>query len=55
MFVMSGKLKVCLISGEYILGEGDSIYFDGGELTEISNASDKKRARWISMITPPVF
>jgi transcriptional regulator with XRE-family HTH domain len=54
IFVLSGCLKVALDDGEYFLDSGDSIYFPGATLTELSCASDKEVA-WISVITPPVF
>jgi quercetin dioxygenase-like cupin family protein len=52
--VVSGVLKVGLLSGEYFLKPGDSIYFDGPSIVEISCASDEE-AVWFSVITPPVF
>jgi transcriptional regulator with XRE-family HTH domain len=54
ILVLSGALKVGLQDGEYILNEGDSIYFEGFQLKELSCESDQK-AVWVSVITPPVF
>ncbi len=52
--VLSGVLKVRLLTGEYLLNPGDSIYFEGASLIELSDASDEDVA-WLSVITPPVF
>lgn len=54
ILVLSGTLKVGLQGEAYILNEGDSIYFEGSQIIELSCAGDKK-AVWISVITPPVF
>jgi len=54
ILVLSGSLKVGLQGEEYILNEGDSIYCEGSQLTELSCASEKK-AVWVSIITPPIF
>ena len=52
ILVLSGALKVSLQEAEYVLKEGDSIYFEGAQLTGLSCAGDEK-AEWVSMITPP--
>jgi transcriptional regulator with XRE-family HTH domain len=54
IFVLSGQLAVGLLSGEYLLDPGDSIYFYGDELESLSCGSDEE-VRWISCITPPAF
>lgn len=54
IFILTGSLKVVLGEEEYILNEGDSIYFEGQQLRELSCASTGKTS-WISVITPPVF
>lgn len=54
ILVLSGSLKVGLQEETYILNEGDSIYFEGYQLKELSCESDQK-AVWVSVITPPVF
>jgi transcriptional regulator with XRE-family HTH domain len=54
ILVISGVLKVVLQEEEYILQEGDSIYFEGSQIKELSCAGEKK-TMWISVITPPVF
>ncbi len=54
IYVLSGQLVVGLLSGEYLLNPGDSIYFRGEELQAISCGSDEE-VRWISCITPPAF
>jgi len=55
IFVVSGKLRIGLKEKTYTLSPGDSIYFDGYDLNEISCASEDQDAIWISVITPPVF
>ena len=55
IFVVSGKLQLGLKDKKYVLSPGDSIYFDGYDLNEISCASEDQDAIWISVITPPVF
>lgn len=52
--VLSGSLKVRLVTGEYLLNPGDSIYIEGSSLLELACASDDG-VSWISVITPPVF
>lgn len=52
--ILSGSLKVVVGEEEYILAPGDSIYFEGHALKELSCASDQP-VNWISVITPPVF
>lgn len=54
ILVLSGSLKMVLLDVEYILHEGDSIYFEGQNLQELSCASEQKTT-WLSIITPPVF
>lgn len=54
IYLMSGNLRVVLNDTEYLLNEGDSIYFHGSTLREI-NAVGKKEAVFISVITPPVL
>jgi transcriptional regulator with XRE-family HTH domain len=54
ILVLSGALKISLQDGEYILNQGDSIYFEGAQLVSLSCASNEK-AEWVSIITPPVF
>lgn len=60
IFVVEGSLIVKLTGGEYTLDAGDSIYFNGSQLIEIRCACESctnqgNGARWISVITPPVF
>jgi quercetin dioxygenase-like cupin family protein len=54
ILVLSGVLKVVVEDDQYILETGDSVYFEGQGLKEISCASANK-VTWISVITPPVF
>jgi transcriptional regulator with XRE-family HTH domain len=55
IFLLVGKLLVGLKDKEYILNPGDSIYFEGFDLTKLICASENEDAVWISVITPPVF
>ena len=54
VLVLSGALRVVLEDETYILNVGDTIYFEGANLRELSCASDDK-VTWVSVITPPVF
>lgn len=54
IMVLSGSLLVGIDEGKFTLNAGDTIYFEGQRLKELSCASDEK-AVWISVITPPVF
>jgi transcriptional regulator with XRE-family HTH domain len=54
ILVLSGCLRVRLEEETYILNPGDTIYFEGPHLKELSCASDEK-VNWVSVITPPVF
>jgi transcriptional regulator with XRE-family HTH domain len=54
IYVLSGKLKVVLDSGDFVLCPGDTIYFEGKQLQELICASNEA-VRWISVITPAVF
>jgi len=54
IYVLSGLLRVELKSGTHLLQPGDTIYFQGMDLLDLTAASDEN-AVWISVITPPVF
>lgn len=54
IYLLEGRLKVCLQSGEYILETGDSISFNGITLREIC-AVGEQEAVFLSAITPPVL
>ena len=54
IYVMQGSLRVRLHETDYVLQEGDSIYFHGSSLQEIC-AQGKRQATFISVITPPVL
>ncbi len=54
VMVLSGSLKVVLENEIYILEPGDTIYFEGEQLRDLSCASEEK-VTWVSVITPPVF
>ena len=54
IFLLEGVLTVTLKNQAYTLNAGDSIYFNGDDLVKLT-CGDEKPARWISVITPPVF
>ncbi|MBN1259146.1 MAG: helix-turn-helix transcriptional regulator [Anaerolineae bacterium] len=54
IYVVSGVLQVELDTGAYVLGAGDTMYFEGAALRSFSAVSDED-AVWIAVITPPVF
>lgn len=55
IYILSGSLIVGLGSERYQLNPGDTIYFEGYDLTELMCASEDEDAVWISVITPPAF
>lgn len=55
IFLISGSLKIILKGKIHLLYPGDSIYFEGFDLEELSCASEDQDAIWISVITPPIF
>ena len=55
IFIIGGRMKIMVNQKEYILNPGDSIYFNGFDLEELSCASDDQDVIWISVITPPIF
>jgi transcriptional regulator with XRE-family HTH domain len=54
IFVLQGKMRVRLDDTDYELVPGDSVYFEGQRLREISAVGEEKLA-FISVITPAVF
>lgn len=52
--VISGVLNVGLGEEDFLLHSGDSITFNGKDLTRMLCGSDQEVV-WISVITPPVF
>lgn len=54
IYVLTGTLKVGIDDTIYILNAGDTIYFEGPHLKELTCGSDEDTT-WISVITPPVF
>jgi transcriptional regulator with XRE-family HTH domain len=62
IYVLSGALLVRLQQEnapysleEYVLGPGDSIYFEGSQLRALECASQTEDVVWISVFTPAVF
>jgi len=54
IYVLQGQVEIKLNEKTYLLGPGDTIYFDGAILQSIEPRGDQT-ARFISVITPPVF
>jgi len=52
--VMQGQLEIQLGEEVYLLGPGDSIYFEGPLLRRLAARGDVT-LRFISVITPPIF
>ncbi len=55
MYCLTGVLKVGILDQVYTLEAGDSLYFDGTQLSSITSGSDTEETIWISVITPPAF
>lgn len=54
IFVLEGKIKIVLASEEYILEQGDSLYYNSGKMHTISNYIDGT-SKFIGVNTPPSF
>ncbi len=54
IYVLQGQLEIELDKDIYLLGPGDSVYFEGFELCRLAARGDTP-LRFISMITPPIF
>ncbi len=54
IYVLQGTLEIELHSQTYLLGPGDSIYFQGPQLRRLTTRGDET-LRFISAITPPIF
>ena len=54
IYVLQGQLEIMLGEKEYVLGPGDSVYFEGPMLQRLASRGDET-LRFISVITPPVF
>lgn len=54
IYVLQGQLEIRWSGKEYILGPGDTIYFEGPLLERIATRGDQT-LRFITVITPPVF
>lgn len=55
IYVLSGSLIVGLGSERHRLDPGDTIYFEGHNLSEITCASEDEDAVWVSVLTPPAL
>jgi transcriptional regulator with XRE-family HTH domain len=54
IYVLQGQLEIELGEDTYLLGPGDSAYFDGPLLRRLAACGDTT-LRFISVITPPIF
>jgi len=54
IYVLEGQLEVQLGEETYLLGPGDSVYFDGPLLRRLVARGDTT-LRFFSVITPPIF
>jgi len=54
IYVLQGILEIELHDQTYLLGPGDSIYFEGPRLRRLTTRGDET-LRFISAITPPIF
>jgi len=54
IYVLQGQLEIQLGEEIYLLGPGDSIYFEGAMLRRLAARGDVT-VRCISVITPPIF
>jgi uncharacterized cupin superfamily protein len=54
IYVLQGQVEIQLGETVYVLGAGDTIYFDGAMLQRIEPRGDQT-ARYLSVLTPPVF
>jgi len=54
IYVLSGELLVELKTGEYLVHQDESIFFEGYDLICMKNVSDEETS-YLSIITPPVF
>jgi transcriptional regulator with XRE-family HTH domain len=54
IYVLQGQLEIELAEEVYLLGPGDSVYFEGPRLRRLAARGDET-LRFISVITPPIF
>jgi transcriptional regulator with XRE-family HTH domain len=54
IYVLQGELEIQLAEEAYLLGPGDSVYFDGPLLRRLAARGDTT-LRFITAITPPVL
>jgi len=52
--VLSGQLEIQVGGETYRLDAGDTIYFEGVLLQRICSIG-QERARYLSIVTPPIF
>jgi len=54
IYVLAGQLEIELSGEVYLLGPGDTVYFEGHSLQRLVARGDET-LRFISVITPPIF
>jgi transcriptional regulator with XRE-family HTH domain len=54
LYVIQGQLEIQLGEDVYLLGPGDSVYFEGVQLRRLTAKGDTT-LRFLSVITPPIF
>lgn len=54
LYVLEGELEVVLGEESYVLGAGDTIYFEGPMLRRLRARGDRT-VRYLAIITPPIF
>ncbi len=55
VYVIRGKLKVCIEDREYILGEGDSLYFKCSRPHNFMNAGEGKLILVLAVTPPSIY
>jgi transcriptional regulator with XRE-family HTH domain len=54
LYVLEGELEVALADEAYVLGAGDTIYFEGPMLRRLRARGDRT-VKYLAIITPPIF
>jgi transcriptional regulator with XRE-family HTH domain len=54
IYILQGQLEIQLAEDVYLLGPGDSVYFDGSLLRSLVARGDTT-LRFMSVVTPPIF
>jgi len=54
LYVLEGELEVVLADETYVLGAGDTIYFEGPMLQRLRARGDRT-VKYLAIVTPPIF